>query len=455
MTTSGQATFDLAAELAVAGLPAGGVARSRADGMREHDDHRALPRRSTGGEGRRHGVGCQPAVPRPALSPGAALDGPRRRSRRRLRRWTRCQGGAAGAGGILRRGNDANSPEVTDARAASGTVDADPASSSRPHRADRAPCARRTARPRALALVGGYWYAAFSSRDGLRRAQCCAVEFVTGQDDPQPPPPTHSSPSRHDDREARHRRRDGLERIKGLLAGQKAWFTPGLGCVVAKEKGEYGTVTAVPAGKNPYTSTPAPTMRPDVSEAIAKAFGDDLDEAGKKTLGTRAIVVLVDDGKRRSSWRVAWLRRQIRVPTRPDVAVDGRARDIVDNSCRPRASSGTRPTTWHPDHRMLYLGEHGYVADHPSRTNRGPTSVLLGLDEPPVPCHPGAQQSRRYAQPTSAPALPATRSGRRARPAPSASGARPTCGPPGLGGRGPVRLQEGQWRESSCCPQTG
>ena len=147
-----------------------------------------------------------------------------------------------------------------------------------------------------VALVGGYWYARplLLTGTGYAAHNACAVEFVTGRDDPQTDLPPNPLVPYLDTTTEKLGTDGGMasSSIKGLLAGQKAWFTPGLGCVVAKEKGEYGTVTAVPAGKNPYTSTPAPTMRPDVSEAIAKAFGDDLDEAGRKTLGTRAIVVL-------------------------------------------------------------------------------------------------------------------------------------------------------------------
>ena len=147
-----------------------------------------------------------------------------------------------------------------------------------------------------VALVGGYWYARplLLTGTGYAAHNACAVEFVTGRTDPQSDlPPNPLVP--YLDTSTEKTGNDGgvaSSSIKGLLSGQKAWFTPGLGCTVGDEPGSFGRVTGVTAGKNPYTSIAAPKPNATVDAAMARAFGDDLDEAGKKALGTRGIVVL-------------------------------------------------------------------------------------------------------------------------------------------------------------------
>jgi len=142
-----------------------------------------------------------------------------------------------------------------------------------------------------VALVGGYWYARplLMTGTGYAAHNACAVTFVAGRQDPRsdlPPNPlvpylsTEASGS------------EASSSIKGLLSSQKAWYTPGLGCTLGKDKGEYGTITQVPDGKNPYTSVPTPVMDAKTKAAVDRAFGDDLSAADKATLGTRGIVVL-------------------------------------------------------------------------------------------------------------------------------------------------------------------
>ena len=78
-----------------------------------------------------------------------------------------------------------------------------------------------------------------------------------------------------------------------VLAKQHAYFTPGYGCTVAEERPSgFGRATPVESDPNPLSDAPAPEMTPEVAEALARAFGDDLTADGKATLGTRAVVVL-------------------------------------------------------------------------------------------------------------------------------------------------------------------
>jgi len=146
-----------------------------------------------------------------------------------------------------------------------------------------------------LALVGAYWYARplLLTGTGYAAHNACAVTFVAGRTDPDADlPPNPLVPYLRTSVEKLGT--DGgvaTTSVFGLLAEQKAWYTPGLGCVIGKEKGEYGQVTAIPAGANPFTSAPTPTADADVQAAVDRAFGDDLDPAAKKALGTRGIVV--------------------------------------------------------------------------------------------------------------------------------------------------------------------
>lgn len=80
--------------------------------------------------------------------------------------------------------------------------------------------------------------------------------------------------------------------VLGLLSAQRAWYTPGFGCTLADEAPDFGPAT--PVTPNELTGTDTPAAGPDVTAALADAFGDDLDEAGRERLGTRGIVVLRD-----------------------------------------------------------------------------------------------------------------------------------------------------------------
>lgn len=80
--------------------------------------------------------------------------------------------------------------------------------------------------------------------------------------------------------------------VFGVLAGQSAWPVAGFGCTIAIAAPNFGPATPIDAGNNPIASQAAPASDPELDAALAAAFGDDLDQAGRDRLGTRGIVVL-------------------------------------------------------------------------------------------------------------------------------------------------------------------
>lgn len=82
--------------------------------------------------------------------------------------------------------------------------------------------------------------------------------------------------------------------LLGVLAKQKAWYTPGFGCTLADDQPDLGRATTVEAGANPFTAAAPPTPSEEVTAAVAKAFGQGLSESEQADLGTRAVVVVQD-----------------------------------------------------------------------------------------------------------------------------------------------------------------
>ncbi len=139
--------------------------------------------------------------------------------------------------------------------------------------------------------IGGYWYARplLLTGTGYAAHNACAVVHLAGRDHPEadlPPNPLVPHLSTSVSREG------AGTSIRGLLAEQTAWYIPGYGCVISATKPNLPIPTAVSAGANPYTAAPAPAMSPQVAALVGTAFGDDLSDAGRTKLGTRAIVVL-------------------------------------------------------------------------------------------------------------------------------------------------------------------
>ncbi|MDO5676109.1 MAG: serine hydrolase [Propionibacteriaceae bacterium] len=79
--------------------------------------------------------------------------------------------------------------------------------------------------------------------------------------------------------------------VLGLLAGQTAYYTEGLGCTIAPRPPDFPVAEPVPAST---LLTGEPALDPALDEAIGRAFGDGLSADDVQALGTRGIVVVKD-----------------------------------------------------------------------------------------------------------------------------------------------------------------
>ncbi len=144
------------------------------------------------------------------------------------------------------------------------------------------------------ALAGGYWYARplLLTGTGYAAHNACALQHIADReplDSDLPPNPL-----------VPYLRTSGSDLgaqsgIWGVLAQQQAWFNPDYGCTVADQAPDtatWSTASRITTDGNPYaTVTPGPAPAA-VTDAINRAFGDDLDQPGRTNLGTRAVVVL-------------------------------------------------------------------------------------------------------------------------------------------------------------------
>ena len=126
---------------------------------------------------------------------------------------------------------------------------------------------------------------------GYAAHNACAVTWIAGRSDPATDlPPNPLVPVLVTRIEA-----DAAESaVLGVLARQRAWATAGFGCTIAADRPALPEPVAVPAGHNPYLEASTPTAPVAVGAAIDRAFGADLDQAGRTALGTRGVVVLQD-----------------------------------------------------------------------------------------------------------------------------------------------------------------
>ena len=132
--------------------------------------------------------------------------------------------------------------------------------------------------------VAGYFYARPLLRTGTGYAahNSCAVTLVAGRDDPDadlPDNPLVPFLTGY----VNEAGGSSTSQILFTLATQKAWFTRGFGCTLAKDRPSLGEATKVVADTNPLTEAPAPEPDAEVDAAIAKAFGDDLSPAPAPT----------------------------------------------------------------------------------------------------------------------------------------------------------------------------
>ncbi len=141
-------------------------------------------------------------------------------------------------------------------------------------------------------VVGGYWYERpmLLTGTGYAAHNACALEAIADRDAPEDDlPPNPLVPVLKSDTTAG----SASSSVLGVLAGQKAWSTPGFGCTLGDERPDLPHATTVSADSNPYAALAAPpTPAPAVRAALSKAFGDDLPAADRKDLGTRGVVVL-------------------------------------------------------------------------------------------------------------------------------------------------------------------
>ncbi len=143
--------------------------------------------------------------------------------------------------------------------------------------------------------VGGFFYARPLLRTGTGYAahNSCAVTMVANRDDPEsdlPDNPLVPFLTGY----VNEAGGSSTSQILFTLATQKAWFTRGFGCTLAKDRPSPGEATKVVSDTNPLTEAPTPEPNAEVDAAIAAAFGDGLSPSRAEALGTRGIVVLRD-----------------------------------------------------------------------------------------------------------------------------------------------------------------
>ena len=139
-----------------------------------------------------------------------------------------------------------------------------------------------------VGLVGGYWYARplLLTGTGYAAHNACAVELLAGRDDPEDDlPPNPLVPYLR----TSEKTSQVTGSLLGLLARQTAHYTDGYGCTLGD--GAPDLEPAGPVGPTPLLRDAAGDA-PDLGEAIARAFGDDLSAGDREDLGTRAVVVV-------------------------------------------------------------------------------------------------------------------------------------------------------------------
>ncbi len=144
-----------------------------------------------------------------------------------------------------------------------------------------------------VGVVGAYWYERplLLTGTGYAAHNACAIEHLTARDEPREDlPPNPLVPVLRTSQEGLTTKGS----ILGVLAAQRASFTEGFGCTLGATRAELPTALPVSAGPNPFADAPTPEMSAEVEAAVAAAFGDELDETARATLGTRAVVVVRD-----------------------------------------------------------------------------------------------------------------------------------------------------------------
>jgi hypothetical protein len=251
--------------------------------------------------------------------------------------------------------------------------------------------------------VAGYFYARplLKTGTGYAAHNSCAVTLVAGRDDPDtdlPDNPLVPFLTGY----VNEAGGSSTSQILFALSTQKAWFTRGFGCTLAKERPNLGEATKVVADTNPLSEAPAPEPNPEVDAAIGRAFGDDRSASAQQLLGTRGIVVLRDgqligeryaSGFESSTPQLGWSMGKSVTSLllgRMAPGVDRRAQGHHHRAAAPddqRPELGRDLRAGHPDHPdALRRAGHGAVCREPApRAPAGHVpAVLERVDEHPV-----------------------------------------------------------------------
>ncbi len=138
-----------------------------------------------------------------------------------------------------------------------------------------------------VAGVAGYWYARplLLTGTGYAAHNACALTHLADRPADEDLPPNPLVPYLRVDTSE-----DGASAsVLGVLARQRAWFVDGVGCTLGDGPPDVGPLTPVEAGEPLPGAATSPTA---VDELVAEVFGDDLDDAARDALGTRAVVVV-------------------------------------------------------------------------------------------------------------------------------------------------------------------
>ena len=144
--------------------------------------------------------------------------------------------------------------------------------------------------------------------------------------------------------------------VLGLLAGQTAYYTEGLGCTISPRRPDFDPPEQVGKGQ---LLREEPQLDPALDDAIGRAFGDHLPDDEAKALGTRGIVVVKDgmivgeryaDGFTSSTPQLGWSMTKSVANLLTGRAVQQGVISIDDSALRPEWTDSRRDIT--VDHLM-------------------------------------------------------------------------------------------------------
>lgn len=240
-----------------------------------------------------------------------------------------------------------------------------------------------------VAGVAGYWYARplLLTGTGYAAHNACALTHLAERPADEDLPPNPLVPYLRIEASDE----GASASVLGLLARQRAWYVEGVGCTLGDEPPQVGELSVVEAGDPASSAAPSA----ELEALLATAFGDDLDEAARESLGTRAVVVLhrgevvaerYADGFRPETPQLGWsMSKSVANLLAGTLALEGLV-DPADDGLRPEWTDerrtitvddlmrGTSGLEWGetydlgtPITRMLYLEDDmaGYVAGLP------------------------------------------------------------------------------------------